>query len=360
MKQEAALLLGETNPGGLTGSYARGFADLGVNVEVFDYYACIEEGLPKGLRPHLLRSMGWSLNRPRAERRLVERVATMRPGLVFAIKCDDLTAEVYSAIRVASPGTTLAAFHPDDPFNRRRLLRRGPSHRRALVQIRSVDCFFVWAPHLVERARQAGARRARYLAFGLDPHLHFPIDLSPADRRRFGADVAFIGNWDEKRQQWLSAFERSGLQLAIWGGTYWRDRCRSDYLRKSWRGTDVVGDDFRRAVAGAKVCLNVLRTQNEGGHNMRTFEIPGCGGVLLAEWSDDQARHLRPDREAVYVPTPGEMVAAAARLCEDGGAREAIRRAGRARAQTATYAHRAREVLATSLESPTAPTSRRP
>lgn len=338
------LLVGETDPGGLTGSYARGFEALGLSVEVADYAALIQRGVPPWL-PHTGQTLGQTVNRPSAEHWIRRRVAERRPRLVFILKCDDLTERFYGGLRAASPESRIAAFHPDDPFKARGLLRRGPSHPRAVTQIRLVDHYFVWAPHLVENARAAGARHVGYLAFGFDPLLHAPLELTAADRERFSADVAFIGNWDAKREAWLAAFDGSGLRLAIWGSDYWKHRCRSQYLRSCWRGHVVVGGDFRRAVAGAKVCVNVLRRQNEGGHNMRTFEVPGCGGFLLAEWSGDQAGHFRPDVEAVYALNPKEMAELARHYCENGPAREAIRAAGHARATVHTYAERAREVV---------------
>ena len=337
-------MVGETDPGGLTGSYARGFKALGLSVEVADHAALIRRGVPHFL-PHAGQALGQAINRPSAEHWILRRVAERQPRLVFILKCDDLTEQFYSKLRALSPESGIAAFHPDDPFNTRGLFRRGPSHPRAKMQIRMVDRYFSWAPHLVQKARAAGALHAAYLAFGFDAFLHAPLELTAGDRERFTADVAFIGNWDAKREDWLTAFDGSGLRLAIWGGDYWKLRCRSKYLRSCWRGREVIGGDFRRAVASAKVCVNILRPQNEGGHNMRTFEVPGCGGLLLSEWSEDQARHFRPDVEAVYARSPRGMAKLAKQYCEDEPAREAIRAAGHARATMETYRERAEEVV---------------
>ena len=34
--------------------------------------------------------------------------------------------------------------------------------------------------------------------------------------------------------------------------------------------------------------LNILRLQNEGSHNMRTFEIPACKGFMMTTRTDEQ------------------------------------------------------------------------
>jgi spore maturation protein CgeB len=337
------LVLGESDPAGLTGSYARGFESLGLSVEVADYYGVRDGGIPRWL-PGVGHRLASAIRRPRAEGWIVQRVRERRPRLIFMVKCDDLTGQLYGELRAVSPGARLSAFHPDDPFNTRGLFRRGPSHARAIAQLRSVDDYFIWAPRLVTAATKAGARHARYLAFGFDQSLHGPVESSAGELQRFRADVSFVGNWDAKREAWLSAFEGAGLDLAVWGSEYWRDRCTSRYLRSCWRGGNVTGPAFCRAITGAKVCVNILRPQNDGGHNMRTFEVPGCGGMLLAEWNDDQARHFVPDREAVYARSPADLVALARRYCEDSRSRETIRLAGYQQALRNTYAARAREV----------------
>jgi spore maturation protein CgeB len=38
----------------------------------------------------------------------------------------------------------------------------------------------------------------------------------------------------------------------------------------------------------AAVTLNILRKQNRTSHNMKTFEIPGMGGLMLTERSYEQ------------------------------------------------------------------------
>ena len=47
----------------------------------------------------------------------------------------------------------------------------------------------------------------------------------------------------------------------------------------------------------SKINLNVLRTQNKGSHNMRTFDIPACGGFMLHEYSDEVVDFFEPGKE---------------------------------------------------------------
>ena len=53
-----------------------------------------------------------------------------------------------------------------------------------------------------------------YLPFGYDQKLHYPVDVSAAERKIYDSDVAFIGSWDEKEKMAESSLD---YDLKIWG-----------------------------------------------------------------------------------------------------------------------------------------------
>jgi spore maturation protein CgeB len=265
-----------------------------------------------------------------------------RPVLVLFVKCDDIRPAVYERVRAAT-GACLAAFHPDDPFEARGWLRRGPAAPgNALGQMRSVDSFFVWSDRLAQQAARAGAR-AHVLSFAADPLLHHPVALSDSDLERFGADACFVGNWDRERERWLSSVD--GCRLAIWGDSYWGSACNNRRLRAAWRGRPLVGDDMAKAVLASAINLNVLRIQNKNACNMRTYEIPACGGFLLHERSDGLHRILTPGVECDDFGTPDELLAKVRHWLGDAKRRREIAERGHAKIQRHTYQARAREIL---------------
>lgn len=340
-------IVGSGTPGAMANSVCRGFEALGSEARVFPYYewAPAPSNLLRGLEG--LRGLGaldaasFAAARPLLELRLVAELARYRPSLVLLLKCDDLHASTYRAIRAAT-GATLAAFHPDDPWNRGRGWPPGPAHPRALVQLREVDHYFVWSHALVERAKQSGARSAHYLAFAHDPELHPRVEPTPDERAEFACDALFVGNWDEERERWLTPLAESGADLAIWGSHYWPARCKSRALLRCYRGRTLEGREQSVAVACAKTSINVLRKQNKGATNMRSFEIPGMGGFMLHERSRE-AEAFFPDGEAaVYFDSPEGLVEAvrswAGASDDDEAKRSAVREQARACAEGQSYA----------------------
>lgn len=334
--------------GGLTASVVRGFEAAGAAAALVPY-----TDWRLNLHHPSIRGSGivarpvMAALRPLAEARLVSAVRRAQPDLVLFVKDDDLHAMTYRALRRAAPRATLAAFHPDDPF--RLDGRGGASHPRAVTQLRAVDAYFLWSRALCARAAAAGARRVGYLPFAADPALHHPVALTAEDRRAFGSDVCFVGNWDPEREAWLRHL--TFCDLALWGNGYWATRCADPALRRAWRRRPLVGLDMARAALASGVNVNVLRPQNKDACNMRTFELPACGAFMLHERSTDLPGLFRPGVECDDFGSPAELVAKVRRWLEPGrvAERRAIAEAGRAAAARQTYAGFAARVLEVAL-----------
>ena len=325
-------------------SVERGFRALGYDVVIVPYL----DWLPRlsGFRGSgALSRVGLLVARPRLEVRLLRELSQARPELILFLKSDDLHRSVYFTIRRLLPKAKLVGFHPDDPWNRATLISRGPSHRRSGAQMKAVDAMFLWSNRLVERAKTEGVN-AHYLPFSCDPLLHPKVDsVTEDERRRFGSDVCFVGNWDEERERWLGALVDAGIELAIWGTTYWKDRCRHEGLRRAWRGRTLVGREQAVATTASGIMVNVLRNQNKGACNMRTFEIPCQGGFMMHERSAEAAQFFPPDVACVDFASIEEFVAVAKRWVGDPEARARIAAEGHRRALAWTYREWAEAML---------------
>ena len=67
-------------------------------------------------------------------------------------------------------------------------------------------------------------------------------------------------------------------------------------------GYPLYNEQYAHACKNSLGIINFLRKQNlvEGSHNMRTFEVPGYGGLLIANRTQEQLEFFEEDKEAVY------------------------------------------------------------
>ena len=54
---------------------------------------------------------------------------------------------------------------------------------------------------------------------------------------------------------------------------------------------------FWKTLRKYRVQLNLMRPHNPDTHNMRSFEVPGVGGIQLAPDTDDHKTYFEPGKE---------------------------------------------------------------
>jgi len=283
------LLVSSFEPWSIGFSYLRAFKKLGYEPICFDM---VEEYAKSSLftKNRFTNRIAFPFAAKKMNKKLLKIAKGCKPDLVFVHKGQFIYPETLKEIK-ANTQAPIFIFNPDDPFNP----NRGASNNLIRNSIPLYDCYFIWSKMLIPKLKNAGAKQVEYLPFARDPELHYPVPLSKDDINAYSSDVTFIGNWDKERERWLSAL--GGYNLAIWGADYWNKRCRNKFLRSRWKGRVLIGEEMAKATLASKINLNILRLQNKGSHNMRTFEIPACGGFMLHERSDEVLEFFEEGKE---------------------------------------------------------------
>jgi spore maturation protein CgeB len=270
---------------------------------------------------------------------LVSAAACLRPEIILIGKGAQFTPGALAAARRES-GAALVNWATDDPFN-------SACNSRNLVRaIPLYDLYVCTRRAVMDQVASAGCRNVAYVRFGYKPALHYPEPPASAqEHRRFDCDVSFIGGADGDRAPYFEALVRAlpEVKLHLYGG-YWR---RFETLASRARGF-VEGREFRLAVGGSKIAVNLVRRRNRDDHVMRTFELAACGGFMLAERTATHQELFVENREAAFFDSPASMVDAVRAWLARDAARARIAAAGRCKVTGGrhTYADRLREILA--------------
>lgn len=207
------------------------------------------------------------------EYNVLSRSAQYKPDVVLFVKGTLATKECLQ--RLKSYAGKLVCFQTDDPWN------PAACHARIVHAIPMYDLYATCKTAIMEDLTTAGSKTVIYVPCGYKPEIHHMNDRLPSYYTDpFACDVSVIGGADEERigivKNLITAMP--DLNLKLYGG-YWN---REPALSKYAHG-HVYGWQYREAIRNAKVVLNILRSANRDQHNMRTFEIPACGGVQLTE-----------------------------------------------------------------------------
>jgi spore maturation protein CgeB len=170
-----------------------------------------------------------------------------------------------------------------------------------------------------------------FFPFAFYPRIHYPVSVRPEVLTKWASDVVFVGTYEWHRAYMLENLVRShSLKLVIHGGLWGRLPYWSP-LRRCLGRSDLRFEELSMAIGCASVSLGFLRKNNRDDYTQRTFEIPACGGVLLAERTDRHLSYYKEGVEAEFfdsdsVTELGEKITL---LLREPERREHIRNAGR-------------------------------
>lgn len=238
---------------------------------------------------------------------LLATVAANQPDLVFVYRGTHIYLDTLKKMRNLVPDAVLVGYNNDDPFS--------PYYpkwkwRHFLASVPEYDLVLAYRRHNLKEYQQAGANRVELLRSWFIPERNYPVELSDEERKQYECDVVFIGHYEnDGRLEYLEEIVKQGFKLNIYGPGYEWDSVigRSEALRKFAPVNLVWGEDYNRALCGAKVALCFFSKLNRDTYTRRCFEIPASGTLLMSKYSTDLATMFLPDKEAVYFNSIEEM-----------------------------------------------------
>ena len=206
--------------------------------------------------------------------------------------------------------------------------------------------------HLRDFPERLGIRRITFVPHGYDPEVYRPLELNDWDRRRYAADVCFIGSHTAKKERLIASIRRAlpEVRLKVWGNL-WTTRCRSPELADSIMGQPLMGWAYAKAVQASAISLGINSEVVPGASSgdlmsQRSFEIPACRGLMLHERNDEVRSFYEEDREVVCFDGPEELVAKVRYYLDHPEQRRAVAKAGYRRCVPAySYDERMKQCL---------------
>ncbi|KAA3603977.1 MAG: hypothetical protein D8M57_16285 [Candidatus Scalindua sp. AMX11] len=267
----------------------------------------------------------------RLNRTLMKLVFKERPNIFLAWRCTHVLPSTIKAINTTSVIT--ASYNNDDPFGPR-AHGNVPWHHYLLWfwYLRSLKHYqrnFFYRQVNVDEAQTVGAMHADVLKPYFIPWKDRPVQLSKVEMSRFGCDVVFVGHYEpDNRVKYFQALVQSGLSVKLFGGKYWIPNVLGSLYSYFAPIVPAEGDNYAKALCGAKVCLCFLSKLNRDTYTRRCFEIPACGRVMLAERTTDLMSMFKEDEEACFFSSNEELVEKSRWLLANPERRERIAQAG--------------------------------
>ncbi len=208
---------------------------------------------------------------------------------------------------------TCVSYNNDDPFGPF-AHQLAPWHhkllwRHYLNSLKHYHMNLFYRPINVVESRSFGSRMSRVLLPYFNPDRDKPWKLSDSEESTYRSDVTFIGHFErDGRDLMLMKLVQDGFKVRLFGNGGW-DRSGIPKFKETF-GTikPLRGDDYSKAISGAKVSLAFLSKINRDSYTRRCFEIPAIGGLLLAERTPELLEFFKEDEEACFFNGEAELL----------------------------------------------------
>lgn len=230
--------------------------------------------------------------RDKAMKRIMREVTEFKSDIVLCTKDYFLNYEVDEIKR--KTGAKVVMWFPDGILNlgRAAFLRAG------------YDALFFKDSYIVRQLLDIYGKNAFYLPECFSRTRHKPVPVTPEDCRRYGCDVAMMGNLHSCRISLLEQLSDYNLRIYGTANPWWLD---IEGIRNCYTGQYVADDEKAKAVACSKIQLNTLHIGEVFSVNVRTFELAGAGGFQLCQHKHDLPDLFTPEKEIVTYSSVSEL-----------------------------------------------------
>lgn len=329
-----------TQLGGNDTSYVDAFRRKGhsvLTVNPYHYFPKWQSRILRGIRKLLYTQIVASFNAA-----ILETAEGFKPDLFFVFKGELIRPETLVSLK--AKGIKCINFWPDVSFT-----AHGPWPAKTLPEF---DWIFTSKSYgLLDLKTQLGVDHASVLLHAFDPQLHRPVQLDETSDDDPSCDVSFIGNWSPKKAAFLKALDAAlpEIDLRIWGATLWK---QATGLAHVYQGHTVTGLEYARAISASRINICILSEKRPGASSgdlstARSFEIPGAGGFMLHERTDEAESLFKAGEECDFFDGPEELIEKVKLYLSAPSKRIAIAAAGHKRALDAGYSydHRAQAIV---------------
>jgi spore maturation protein CgeB len=291
------LIIGSTHKAALEHIYAKHLSTFGNAVEIYPIQDIFLSHYTSSLFNKIIFRLGWSSIYAQLQKKVLSFVAEFEPSHIIVFKGMELLPSTLHVWK--SKGIKLINYNPDNPFL---FSGRGSGNENVSNSILLFDLYCSYDSSIVKQLQDRGVKSALVpFGFELDELEYQKIQNTPEINR-----VCFLGNPDKERAKFINSLINQHIDIDLYG-TNWNQYIPSNSSSVKIH-PPVYGLDFWKTLRRYAVQLNLMRIHNLNSHNMRSFDIPGVGGIMLAPRTVDHQLYFEEGKEVFLFQNQIECV----------------------------------------------------
>jgi spore maturation protein CgeB len=232
----------------------------------------------------------------------------------------------------------LINYNPDNPFI---FSGSGSGNRNITESIAVYDLHFVYSLTTKKEIEEEYQIPTSFLPFGFD------IENGIYDTCSLKSEIVktcFLGNPDKYRASFIHELAMHDIEIDVYGN-HWDKFV--NHPKISIFPSVIYGPDLWQTLRRYRIQLNLMRIHNMDSHNMRSFEVPAIGGIMLAPDTKEHRMFFENEKEVFLFSDLESCVGQINRLISlNTTLVENIRKNARMRSVNSGYSYRDRAIYA--------------
>jgi len=328
------LIVGSNEVWSLERFYVKHLESAGVEVNICPVQSLFYAYYNKGLINKVLFKAGLSGIYRKIGDALKEKVEDWRPDVLWVFKGMELSPALLSWIK--SKNIRIVNYNPDNPFL---FSGSGSGNKNITDSIGLYDHHFTYDQSIRQRIIQDFNVPTSILPFGFEiPDGIYEECVKQQEVKK----LSFLGNPDSARAAFIQQLANH-FPIDVYGNDWGKFVSHKNISICS----PVYKEGFWKALYRYRIQLNLMRPHNPNSHNMRSFEVPGIGGIGLFPYTDDHATYFEEGKEIFLYRNMEECIKWCNVLLNMSDKEaENIRKAARLKSEQAGYSYQGRTLQA--------------
>lgn len=282
------LIIGSAHTAALEHIYCKHLSNLGNEVVLYPIQDYFLSYYHSNLLNKIVFRLGLSKIYKQLQKGVLDYVADYKPTHILVFKGMELLPS--TLLEWKQQQIKLINYNPDNPFV---FSGRGSGNKNVTNCIKLFDLYGSYDRTIVKQLEAQGVNSA-LIPFGFELEDTLYEELCKVEEIK---KVCFLGNPDQERAKFIKKLLDRNVAIDLYG-TGWHQYLKKHPLVQLFPA--VYGNDFWITLRKYDVQLNLMRIHNLNSHNMRSFDIPGVGGIMLAPYTADHANYF-VNQEEVFL-----------------------------------------------------------
>ena len=265
--------------------YVKYLREAGVDVYHFSAQTYFYDYYQKNIWNKLIFKAGLSGILKDINERFKSAVIQFKPEVIWIFKGMEIFPQSLQWAKVQ--GIRLVNFNGDNPFI---FSGKGSGNQYVTDSIPLFDLHLTYNLAVKKQMEADHQIPTEILPFGFDISSEL---FEKAGIQEEIVKTCFLGNPDEYRGRFLQQLAESGIAIDVYGN-HWKQFVNHANICVF---EPIYGDELWLTLRKYRVQLNLMRPHNPDTHNMRSFEVPGVGGIQLAPATEDHSEYFEPGKE---------------------------------------------------------------